>query len=95
LLGFDHPVTVRSDSDWDALALAPDAGVALRYVLVPTANGWELRLGRTSAESAKDLSTGSHRHMFSQAEQRRAEKQGLRIRSGYIYGIEPDCITFG
>lgn len=93
--GFDFVATVRSDADWNWMVLDPHVGVALRYVLVPSPDGWELRLGRTDAKSAERLKSGSHRHMFSQSEQKYAVSQGKAIRSGYVYGIEIERITVG
>src|SRR6266508_1535796 len=95
LLGFDFVATVRSDSDWNTMKLDPAAGMSVRYVLVPIGDDWELRVGRTDSQSARNLESGSHRHMFSVGEQELAEQQGLKILSGYIYGIEDDQITIG
>jgi hypothetical protein len=94
-LGFDYADTVRSDSDWDRIIRdqnADESLIGLRYVLVPLDNGWELRLGRT--KRGTDLKTsGSHRHMFSDGEERIAKQLGQGIRSGYIYEVENDRIV--
>jgi hypothetical protein len=95
--GFDFVATVRSDDDWNGMVLDPDLGLAMRYVLVPMSDGWELRLGRTDDKSVAEQlkSGGSHRHMFSRGEQEYAVSQGKAIRSGYVYGIDVDLITVG
>ena len=103
LMGFHTPAVIHADSDWDSHQFEPGLGVALRYVLVPRSDDWELRIGRTEPESpagrrvekAGALTSGSHRHMFSQAEQTAAERLGLEIRAGYIFGIEPHQVIIG
>ena len=94
-LGFDHPFVVRDDSEWSNLVLRGGDGIALRYVLVPLGDDWELRSGRTQAAAMAAETGGIHRYMFSTAEQQAASKARQQILSGYIYEIVPDHITVG
>jgi hypothetical protein len=95
LEGFDFAATIRNDEDWNSFTLDPSSEVVLRFVLVPIANEWELRTGRTNEDAMLDHGLGTHRHMFSEQEAAAAENQGKCIKSGYIYGIESDQITIG
>lgn len=92
LLEFDSGAVIRSDEDWNRYVLDPAAGVALRYVLVFVGSVWELRLGRTRADSTLERG-GSHRHMFSIAEQQNGLQNGKTVRSGYVYGISSSEIV--
>ena len=79
LEGFDSAATIRDDEDWNRFTLDPSSEVVLRFVLVPIANEWELRIGRTNREAALDHRLGTHRHMFSEEEEAAAENQGKCI----------------
>ena len=93
--GFEHAFTVVEDDGWGPYVLEEEAGVALRYVLVPRGEGWELRAGRTVASAMAAGTGGMHQHMFSARERRAAEAAGQAIRSGYVYAISPTAVRIG
>jgi hypothetical protein len=77
-------------ASWDYRDFEGDLPEPARYVLVPIAEEWELRLGISAISALESEQGGRHSSMFSAFEAGAANDVGTPIRAGWLYTVDPE-----